>query len=97
MPLYLVIHSPRPEAEDEVRQPTRLRELADASASPSALPRWLKAWSPDLRDDRLFTLWEANSANQIRAALKEYGFLDNMEATPLQVKEWGPDEVRAAG
>jgi hypothetical protein len=96
MTLYLVVHTPRPEAESEVRRPTRLRELADASDRFDASPRWLKAWSPDLHDDRIFTLWEAMSANEIREALDEYGFLDDMEATAMQVKEWGPDEVRAS-
>lgn len=96
MALYLVVHTPRSEAEPEVRRPTRLRELAEASARPDASPRWLKAWSPDLHDDRIFTLWDAKSANEIREALDEYGFLDDMDATAMQVKEWGPDEVRAA-
>lgn len=49
-----------------------------------------------MHDDRVFTLWEAKSASEIRAALEEYGFLDDMEATPLQVREWGPEDVRAA-
>jgi hypothetical protein len=96
MALYLVVHSPRSEAGSEVRRPTRLRELAEASARPGASPRWLKAWSPDLHDDRIFTLWDAKSGNEIRAALDEYGFLDDMDATAMQVKEWGPDEVRSA-
>jgi hypothetical protein len=96
MALYLVVHTPRSEAESDVRRPTRLRELAEASACPEASPRWLKAWSPDLHDDRIFTLWDAKSGNEIRAALDEYGFLDDMDATAMQVKEWGPDEVRSA-
>ena len=96
MALYLVVHTPRPEAETRVPKPTRLRELADASGQPSATPRWLKAWSPDLHDDRIFTLWEARSAKEIRETLDEYGFLDDMDANAMQVKEWGPDEVRAA-
>jgi hypothetical protein len=96
MALYLVIHTPRPDAEHEVRQPTRLRELAESTSAPGSSPRWLKAWSPDLHDDRIFTLWEAKSGNDIRAALEQFGFLDDMEAAPLQVREWGPDDVRAA-
>jgi hypothetical protein len=96
MPLYLVVHTPRQGAENLVRQPTRLRELAESSSQPEASPRWLKAWSPDLHDDRIFTLWEARSAQDIRVAMEQYGFLDDMEATPMQVKEWGPDEVRSA-
>jgi hypothetical protein len=96
MGLYLVVHTPRAESETEVRQPTRLRDLAVASERPSVSPRWLKAWSPDLHDDRMFTLWEARSASEIRQALDEYGFLDDMDASAMQVKEWGPEEVRAA-
>jgi hypothetical protein len=95
MALYFVVHTPRTESESELRRPTRLRELAETSALPSASPRWLKAWSPDLHDDRIFTLWEATSAAEIHRALDDYGFLDDMEATAVQVKEWGPEEVLA--
>ncbi len=96
MALYLVVHNPRPEAESRVSRPTRLRELAAASGQSPATPRWLKAWSPDLHDERIFTLWEAKSANEIREALDAYGFLDDMDATAMQVREWGPEEVLAA-
>jgi hypothetical protein len=96
MALYLVVHNPRPEAETRVSRPTRLRELAEASEQSSATPRWLKAWSPDLHDDRIFTLWEAKSANEILEALDEYDFLDEMDAAAMQVREWGPQEVLAA-
>src|SRR4051794_27638866 len=96
MAVYLVIHSPRPDAEREIRQPTRLRDLVDALSTAGTSPQWLKAWSPDLHDDRIFTLWEARSGDEIRSVLARFGFLDDMEATPLQVREWGPDDVRAA-
>ena len=96
MALYLVVHSPRPAGDGTVRPPTRLRELAEASRREGRTPRWLKTWSPDLHDDRLFTLWEAASADEVRAALAEFGFLDDMDATPLRVREWGPDEVLAS-
>ena len=96
MALYLVVHSPPDGAGDGVRPPTRLRELAEASAAEGATPRWLKTWSPDLHDDRVFTLWEAQDAAEVRAALTEFGFLDDMEATPLRVREWGAADVLSA-
>ncbi len=96
MALYLVVHTPREGEEEVVRPPTRLRELAEASPRTGHAPRWLKAWSPDLHDDRLFTLWEAASAEEVTAALEEFGFLDDMDAAPLRVREWGPDEVLAS-
>lgn len=95
MTLYLVIHTPKPEEEDAVHPPTRLRELAEASTQSVHSPRWLKAWSPDLNDDRIITMWDAVSADQIRSALDEFGFLNNYDAAPLRVREWGPDEVLA--
>jgi hypothetical protein len=93
--LYLVVHSPKPEAEEEVRPPTRLRELAEASTGDVDGPRWIKAWSPDLHDDRIFTLWQAPSAEDVHAALTEFGFLDDFDAVPLRVREWGPADVLA--
>jgi hypothetical protein len=94
--LYLVVHTPREGEQDPVRPPTRLRELAEVSQREGQTPRWLRTWSPDLHDDRLFTLWEAASGEDVRAALDEFGFLDDMDAAPLRVREWGPDEVLAS-
>ncbi len=96
MALYLVVHTPWESEEETVRPPTRLRELAEKSLQSGRTPRWLKAWSPDLHDDRLFTLWEATSAEEVKGALDEFGFLDDMESSPLRVREWGPDEVLAS-
>jgi hypothetical protein len=95
--LYLVVHAPKSEQSNMVHPPTRLRELAESSATGLQSPRWLKAWSPDLHDDRIFTLWEAASAVEVQAALEEFGFLNDMDATPLRVREWGPDDVLSAG
>jgi hypothetical protein len=94
--LYLVVHTPREESEASVRPPTRLRELAAASTGSSEGVRWLKTWSPDLLDDRIFTLWDAPSAADVQGALEEYGFLDEMDSTPLRVREWGPEDVLSA-
>ncbi len=96
MALYLVIHVPPPADDDNPRPPTRLLDLARASLDPGVSPRWLQTWSPDLHDDRLVSLWEAESGAAIQAMLEHYGFLDEMEATPVRVRQWGPDDVIAA-
>lgn len=96
MALYLVIHTPTAQDSNTVRQPSRMVDLAQRAVRPDVSPRWLKAWSPDLHDDRIFSLWEAENAAEIQAALILYGFLDDMEAVPLRVKEWGPEDVLAA-
>ena len=96
MALYLVVHTPKEADDGPVRAPTRLLELARASTAEDASPRWLRAWSPDLRDDRIFSLWDARSADEIREALERFGFLDDMTAEPLCVREWGPADVLAA-
>jgi hypothetical protein len=93
---YLVIHTPRAEEPAAPRPPSRLRELASSSTTTTVGTRWLRAWSPDLHDDRIFTLWEASNGDAVRAALEEFGFLDDMDALPLRVRDWGPEEVLAA-
>ena len=75
--------------------PSRLLELARASIHDSSGVRWLKTWSPDLHDDRIFTLWEAASADQVRRALGEFNFLNDMDAVTFSVREWGPLDVIA--
>lgn len=96
MARYLVIHTPRPEDERVVRQPTRLLDLARASSVEGVRPRWIRTWTPDLNDDRLFSLWEAINAAEILEALEAFGFLDDMTAQALNVREWGPEDVLAA-
>lgn len=97
MALYLVVHTPQDQEPAAPRPPTRLRDLAATSTSAESGARWLRAWSPDLHDDRIFTLWEASNAEAVHAALAEFGFLDDMDALPLRVREWGPQEVLTAG
>jgi len=94
MPLYMAVHAP-PEIEDPLTAypPTDLHGLALEAGDANASPRWIKAFSPDLHDDRIFTLWDAEDADSIRNALKHYGFLPEMETKVFQVTEWGPDEV----
>ena len=96
MGLYLVIHTPNAEDETAVRRPSRLIELARASMVEHVRPRWIKTWSPDLNDDRLFSLWEAANPTEIFEALAFFGYLDDMTAHALQVREWGPVDVLAA-
>ena len=96
MALYLVVHTPREDDAGGAQAPTRLADLARDSSDDGASPRWLKTWSPDVHDDRIFSLWQANDATEITAALTRYGFLDHMAAQPLRVEEWGPAEVLAA-
>ncbi len=96
MALYLVVHTPVADEDGGnavVQPPTRLRDLAEAATSDEAGPRWLKAWSPDLLDDRIFTLWDAASSDEVRSALEQYGFLNDLEAKPIRVREWGPEDV----
>lgn len=93
---YLVIHTPKPEAgnvDAPIRRPSDLAGLAEAARDARYGPRWLRAWSPDLHDDRLFTMWRADNAAEIEAALERYGFLDHTDIVALRVAEWGPDDV----
>jgi hypothetical protein len=94
--LYLVIHTPKDLRPDDVRPPTRLRDLAVDATREGRSPRWLKTWSPDVHDDRIFTLWEAKNGEEILTTLAEFGFLDDMDSSPLRVREWGPADVLAA-
>ena len=96
MARYLVVHTPRPEEETAVHPPTRMLDLARDHGQPGSQPRWLKAWSPDLHDDRVFTLWEASNAAEIRAVLEHYAFLVENDAHVVRVQEWGPDDVLAS-
>ena len=93
---FLVVHTPSEREVEPVRPPTRLRELAEASTTTGRSPRWLRAWSPDLHDDRIYSLWDAENADEVLSALAEFGFLDDMDAIPLRVREWGPEDVLAA-
>lgn len=96
MAIYLVIHVPKEPStggDDDTHPPTRLEDMARDLGNESSDPRWLKTWSPDLHDERLFTLWDAIDAQAILAAIERYGFLDDMTAQPLRVQEWGPADV----
>ncbi len=94
MALYLVVHTPK---SDEVPlAATRLQDLAKDHGTANSKPRWIRAWSPDLHDERIFSMWDAANADEILKVITRYSFLDHMEAHPVQVQEWGPTEVLAA-
>lgn len=96
MATYLVVHTPNPEHETAAHRPSDLLGLAKASAEPRANPRWLRTFSPDLHDDRIFTFWEADNAAEIESMLERFGFLNDMTALPIRVSEWGPVDVLAS-
>ncbi len=93
MTIYLVIHMPIEAREHEVAPPTDLTGLATAHGPEGSNPRWLRAWSPDLSDDRIFSLWEAENAGEIVLVLERYGFLDQMDYEAIPVHEWGPEDI----
>ena len=101
MATYLVVHTPKTteevEAESEVRPPTRLEDLARDHGAETSEPRWIKTWSPDLHDERIFSLWDAADAQKILSVIETYGFLDDMTSHPVRVQEWGPIEVLSSG
>lgn len=100
MATYLVMHTPKTAedlaANESVRPPTRLRELAEVHGAEDAETRWLTTWSPDLHDERLFSLWEAVDAKAIADVIESFGFLDEMFAHPIRVQAWGPNDVISA-
>ena len=96
MTTYLVIHTPIESNEAEVKPPTDLGGLAAAHGGADASPRWLRAWSPDLSDDRIFSLWEAKNAGEIVLVLERFGFLDQMVYAAIPVREWGPADILEA-
>ncbi len=96
MAQYLVVHTLKTDDPDEPRPPTRLMELATAHGHQAAQPRWIRTWSPDLHDDRIFSMWEAVNADAILRVIEQFGFLDTMDAHPVNVREWGPADVLEA-
>lgn len=98
MPLYLVVHTPKTDVDDEtVFPPTRLDDLARDHAGGDARTRWIKTFSPDLHDERHFTLWSARSADDILEVMERYAFMSEMENHPIAVQEWDPQTVLDAG
>lgn len=97
MPLYLVVHTPRTEEDEaKVYPPTRMLEMARDHGDENARTRWLRTYSPDLHDERHFTLWDAKSADDITEVMERYGFLSEMESHPVCIQVWTPADVLAA-
>lgn len=98
MPLYLVVHTPKTDVDDEtVFPPTKLDELANDHASVDARTRWIKSFSPDLHDERHFSLWNAKSADDILEVMERYHFMSEMDHHPVAVQEWDSQSVLDAG
>jgi hypothetical protein len=95
MALYLVEHLPREQADDAVSTPTDLIGLARYSVAAKHGARWLSAFSPDLHDDRYFSIWEAANASEIQTVMEKFGFLSESEIKAFVVRQWGPDDVIA--
>lgn len=94
MPMYLVVHTPRSLTDEEtVYPPTRLTELARDHSGPEARTRWIKTMSPDLHDERHFSLWTAKNAEDILEVMERYDFMSEMEHHPVAVQEWDPQSV----
>jgi hypothetical protein len=97
MPMYLVVHTPRvDEHEETVYPPTRMLEMARDHGDENARTQWLRTFSPDLHDERHFTLWQAHSAEDITEVMERYGFLSEMDSHPICIQEWTPADVLAA-
>lgn len=94
MPLYIVVHTPREDVgEEEVFPPSNLADLARDHAGEDARTRWIKTFSPDLNDERHFTLWNARNAADILEVMERYHFMSEMEHRPIAVQEWDPQTV----
>jgi hypothetical protein len=95
--LYLVETIPVPDVdgEDQVHPPTDLPGLAAHSATAERGARWLTTFSPDLHDERHFSLWEAPDAEEIRMLMARFGFLSDGIVKIFAVRQWGPDDVLA--
>ncbi len=96
MALYLVVHTPNQDDPAATAPPTRLVELARAAGGVETSARWISTLTPDLQDERIFTLWEADDPEKILSVMERYGFLNHMAAQPIRVQQWGPSEVLAA-
>ncbi|HQY29734.1 MAG TPA: hypothetical protein PK691_00505 [Thermomicrobiales bacterium] len=99
MGLYLVETIPS-EHEDldnvPVQSPSDLRGLAEYSAATNHGARWLTTFSPDLNDDRHFSIWESPDADEIRSLMDRFGFLHEGTVRIVQVRQWGPSDVLEA-
>jgi hypothetical protein len=95
--IYLVETVPVPELVDEshVSPPSDLPGLAAYSAAATHGARWLTTFSPDLHDERHFSLWESPDADEIRTIMDRFGFLTDGIVKIFAVRQWGPEDVLA--
>jgi hypothetical protein len=94
MPLYLVEHIPYQDgAEVTIAPPTDLEGLARYSLNATHGARWLTTFTPDLHDDRHFSIWEAPDVEEIRAVMARFGFLSDGVVKAFSIRQWGPDDV----
>jgi len=97
--LYLVETIPDTHEEIEevpLQRPADLPGLARYSAGATHGARWLTTFSPDLNDDRQFSLWEAPEAEDIRSVMQRFGFLHEGTVKMFMVRQWGPEDVLSA-
>lgn len=98
MPMYLVMHTPKTDIDEEtVFPPTNLAAMARDHAGDDARTRWVKTLSPDLHDERHFSIWDAKSADDIFEVMERYNFMIEMDHHPIAVQEWDPQTVLDAG
>ena len=95
MALYLAEHIPMvvPKGDEHVSQPTDLEGLARHSLNVAHGVRWLTTFSPDLHDDRHFSLWEAPDGDAIRSLMTQFAFLSDWDVKVFAVRQWGPEDV----
>lgn len=97
MPMYIVVHTPKQDIDEKiVFPPTKLNDLARDHSAEDSRTRWVKTLSPDLHDERHFSLWEAKCADDILEVMERYHFMSEMEHHPIAVSEWDPQTVIAA-
>ena len=96
MALYFVETIPEDHEDIEkvpVQRPADLHGLAEHSVGASHGARWITTLSPDLHDDRHFSLWEAPDADEIRQVMDRFGFLHDGTVRIFLVRQWGPEDV----
>jgi hypothetical protein len=95
MALYLVEYTPLPDQQAELSVPaaTDLPGLARHALETAHGARWLTTFSPDLHDDRQFSLWEAPDAESIQTVMSRFGFLSDGLVKAFAVRQWGPEDV----
>jgi hypothetical protein len=96
--LYLVETIP-PDSDDgegSIAPPSDLVGLARHAQEATHGARWLTTFTPDLHDDRHFSLWESPDADEIRSVMERFGFLTDGAVLIVAVRQWGPDDVLAA-